>query len=65
MADAPFPNSRKGFGPVIVEIPKLLDRQPPVSKDAEMAVLGSMLLDPRVIARIASGTARSRWRIRV
>ncbi|MFT3683993.1 MAG: DnaB-like helicase C-terminal domain-containing protein [Phycisphaerales bacterium] len=45
---------RNKGGPVIVEIPKLLDRQPPVAPEAEAAVLGSMLLDPACIADVMS-----------
>lgn len=45
---------RSKGGPVIVEIPKLLDRQPPVAPEAEAAVLGSMLLDPACIADVMS-----------
>lgn len=52
MSDQLFQRTRNG--PVIVEIPKLLDRQPPVAPDAEAAVLGSMLLDPACIADVMS-----------
>ncbi|HYD01358.1 MAG TPA: DnaB-like helicase N-terminal domain-containing protein, partial [Phycisphaerales bacterium] len=53
MAESLFP-SRNRNGPVIVEIPKLLDRQPPVSPEAEAAVLGAMLIDPACIADVMS-----------
>jgi len=47
-------SSRNRTGPVIVEIPKLLDRQPPVSPEAEAALLGSMVMDPACIADVMS-----------
>ncbi|MDP1661930.1 MAG: replicative DNA helicase [Phycisphaerales bacterium] len=50
----PFTPYRNRSGPVIVEIPKLLDRQPPIAPEAEAAVLGSMLIDPACIADVMS-----------
>lgn len=52
MADQLFQRNRGG--PVIVEIPKLLDRQPPIAPEAEAAVLGSMLLEPGCITDVMS-----------
>jgi replicative DNA helicase len=39
-------------GPPVVEIGKLFDRTPPASLEAEMALLGSMILEPKVIADV-------------
>ncbi|MFN9930823.1 MAG: replicative DNA helicase [bacterium] len=41
-------------GPTIVEIGKLFERTPPASIEAEMALLGSMILEPRIIADVIS-----------
>lgn len=43
--------SRRGR-PAPIEVQKLFDRLPPHSPEAEMALLGSMILDPRVIGEI-------------
>lgn len=40
--------------PVEVRLDKLFDRQPPNAPEAEMALLGAMILDPRVIADVTS-----------
>lgn len=56
MSDAPGQfdrNNRRAPAP-IVDIGKLFDRSPPASIESEMALLGSMMLDPRCIADVIS-----------
>jgi len=50
-----FKGKRKGRGGSAVagrELQKLFDRMPPYSNEAEMSLLGSMILDHRVIAEV-------------
>ncbi len=44
--------SRKSFEPVRIDLSKVLDKPPPQSVEAEMALLGSMLLDKTVIGDV-------------
>ncbi len=46
------PASRKSFEPVRIDLSKVLDKPPPQSVEAEMALLGSMLLDKMVIGDV-------------
>src|SRR5690242_18149563 len=48
------PRGRFERGPTQTSVSSLFERQPPQSLEAEMSLLGSMILDPAVIPNIIS-----------
>ncbi len=57
MSDAPFPRKQNAIDrarEVAGEYQKLFDALPPHSREAEMALLGSLLLDPSVVSDVVT-----------
>jgi len=52
------PGRARGKGRPTLDVSKLFDRLPPHSPEAEMALLGSMILDPQRIGEVLSMVAR-------
>jgi hypothetical protein len=48
--DKPFARSTRGFGRPPIAIGELFDRLPPNAPEAEMSLLGSLILDTRMVA---------------
>ncbi len=49
-----YARNRNGRGPVRIELGKLFDRLPPAAPEAEMALLGCMILDHQVIGDVVT-----------